>query len=400
MSRLVLAFSAMLLVLATLTIAPTEAIAQELVVQRDVTVRSRPARRAVPVTYVNPGDRLELLDDGRQRNGYYHVRLPDGRTGWVYRSFVRRADPGLVPPAPPPPAGELSVHYIDVGQGDSTLVLCPNGNSMLIDAGSTSGTSAATLRTYITSQLRQTGGDIDYLIVSHPDADHYNLIPDALAQTPVGLAFYVGARNDYNDARVFDWITRTPSRALRLSREDHDPEGQPNRSIDCGAAQVWILAAATPATASPKNAWSIVVMVRMGDFETMITGDATFDTENVVMSRYSPAWLDIDVLRVGHHGSRATSTQERWAQTVRAERSIFSAGHRNNYGHPHRDVVTRLARFSEMVPAHPFRDATGSRPNFTFHGQGTYREGLYSTATSGTIVVRTDGTGFTFQTAR
>jgi hypothetical protein len=66
------------------------ALAEDLVVRRDVTVREAPLRTTKPVDYVAPGDRLELLDAGRVRNGYYHVRLPDGREGWVYRTFVRR----------------------------------------------------------------------------------------------------------------------------------------------------------------------------------------------------------------------------------------------------------------------------------------------------------------------
>lgn len=256
------------------------------------------------------------------------------------------------------------------------------------------------MRNYIQSQIRPLGGDIDYLIVSHPDGDHYNLLSRVLNGVNVRLAYYVGGRSDYVDPSVFDWITETPGEAVRLTATDFDREAAPNRSIDCGAARVWILAAGIQSSVSRKNAMSIVVMLRMGDFDTMVTGDATFATENAILGRYSRAWLDIDVLRVGHHGSRATSTQARWAETLRPERAIFSAGRDNSYGHPHRDVVERLALQTETVPAHPFRDWTGTSPNFTHHDFPAYREGLYSTVTSGTIVIRADGTGYTLQTSR
>jgi competence protein ComEC len=304
--------------------------------------------------------------------------------------------------APPAGGSELSVHYIDVGQGDSTLVLCPNGNTMLIDGGSLSGHTPQRLRDYLVPRLAGSGGDIDYLIVSHPDRDHYNLLPRALDEIEVRLAYYVGERDDYNLTGAFDWIVGEPARSVRLSAADFDRQSTPNASIDCGAADVWILAAATPATIANhrSNAQSIVVMIKMGDFETVITGDATFDTENTILRRYTANWLDIDVLRVGHHGSRATSTQQSWVDTLKPERAIFSAAHRNEHGHPHRDVVTRLAARTEAVPAHRFRDATGSRGNFDFHDHAAYREGMYATAASGTIIVRTDGSGFTLETER
>lgn len=390
---------------ATALIAATPALADDVLVQRNVTVRENPVRGAQRVDFVAPGDRLDLLDGGTQRNGYYHVRLADGRDGWVYRSYVRRVPDGVAPPPSPPPPGpgELSIHFIDVGQGDSTLVLCPNGNTMLIDGGSLSGHTPQQLRGYLVPRLAPSGGDIDYLIVSHPDRDHYNLLPTTLDDIRVGFAYYVGESGDYNLAEAFNWITGEPDESVRLTATYFDAQATPNPTIDCGAADVWILAAATPATLYPRhrsNAQSIVVMIKMGDFETVITGDATFDTENAIMGRYPAAWLDVDVLRVGHHGSRATSTQQRWVDTLKPERAIFSAAHRNGYGHPHRDVVRRLAARTGAVQAHRFRDWTGSDPNFEDHDHAAYLEGMYATAMSGTIVVRTDGSGFTLETER
>jgi competence protein ComEC len=373
----------------------TAAQADQIVIQRNVTVREQPVAGSERVDFPPVGTALELLDNGVRRSGYYHVRLPDGREGWVYQSFVRRvADPAPTPSAP------LSLHFIDVGQGDSTLILCPNGSTILIDAGSLSGRSPQEVRDYVVGQIAPLGGDIDYLIVSHPDGDHYNLLPAILNGVDVGLGYYVGDRGDYADTDVFDWLVTKPARTLKLSPQDFDGEAAPNSSIDCGPAKVWILAAAVQSSQSPKNSMSIVVMVRMGDFEAVITGDATHATENVIMARYSRPWLDIDVLRVGHHGSLATSTSATWANTLTPARAIFSAGFRNSFGHPRTEVVARLTPHTETVAAHPFRDATGTQGSYRFTDYPGFLEGAYSTATSGTIVIRTTGTGYRLETTR
>lgn len=76
--------------LAALPLGLSAALAEQVVIQRNVTVREGPSRQAAPLTFPSVGTRLELLDNGRRVRGYYRVRLPDGREGWVYYTFVRR----------------------------------------------------------------------------------------------------------------------------------------------------------------------------------------------------------------------------------------------------------------------------------------------------------------------
>lgn len=154
-----------------------------------------------------------------------------------------------------------------------------------------------------------------------------------------------------------------------VTPETYDRAETPNTAVDCGAAKVWILAAAVEASHSAKNAKSIVVMVRYGDFEAVITGDATRDTEAVILGRYDPKWLDIDLLRVGHHGSEATSTSASWAKTLSPTLAIVSAGYDNTYGHPRQEVFDRLAPYTQAAAPHGFdrpRSArTRARPTTT-----------------------------------
>ncbi len=83
-------------------------------------------------------------------------------------------------------------------------------------------------------------------------------------------------------------------------------------------------------------------MIRYGNFEAMLTGDATHATENTILDRYTDTFLDIDMLKIGHHGSLATSTSAAWADTLSPEISVVSSGTRSRYGHPRFEVIDRL----------------------------------------------------------
>lgn len=269
------------------------------------------------------------------------------------------AGPARSQPASP----ELSLHFLDVAQGDATLVTCPNGATIMIDAGNKplSGAVRDRVRAYVTSRIAPHGGDLDHLILSHPDEDHYNLLQTVLAGVRIGRTYYVGNRNHYAVREVFDWLSTAGSTNVHLTRTDFDREDGPNPNIDCGAARVWILAAGIQAPDDDKNTKSIVVMVRMGDFEAVITGDATFATENAILGRYSREFLDIDVLQVGHHGSSTTSTSPLWADTLSPRTAIMSAGNLNEYGHPRRTVTERLEPYTQPASAHPYRDVVVRR---------------------------------------
>ena len=362
-------------------------------VRSNVVVRAQPlGPPSTPVGALQRGQTAELLENVPY---FYKIRLSNGVVGWVSKSWTDEVQAAVA-------SGELALHFIDVGQGDATLAICPNGSTILIDAGSTSGRSPDEVRQYIVSQIEPHGMEIDTLIVSHPDADHYNLLQEVLDEIPIGRAFFVGKREDYSDEEVFDWLQQKPNAKTALQATFFDSQGNPNSSIDCGTAKVWILAAAVEHPDSRKNAMSIVVMFRHGDFEAVVTGDATRATEDVVMSRYPPAWLDVDVLRVGHHGSLATSTSQRWANVLTAKTAIVSAGYENSYGHPRKEVVDRLIGHTDSVPAHGFRQArlnsSDIGPKYEFMETPNFTEGVYSTATSRTIVVRTMGAGYTTTT--
>lgn len=152
-------------------------------VTRGVRVREQP--RGAPAAVVGsmrPGDRVELLEVVPY---YYKVRLTNGAVGYVSKRYTD----AVASPPTSLAAVPLKLHFIDVGQGYSTLIECPNGSTVLIDMGSTSGHSPDEVQDYLIDVLGAHGGDIDTLIISHPDEDHYNLISDVLTDVAVGQAW-------------------------------------------------------------------------------------------------------------------------------------------------------------------------------------------------------------------
>jgi len=141
-------------------------------------------------------------------------------------------------------------------------------------------------------------------------------------------------------------------------------------------------------------------MIRYGSFEVLLTGDATKKTEEAIIGRYDNNWLDVDVLKIGHHGSLSTSTTIPWADIVKPEIAVVSAGHRSSHGHPRKEVLERLDDHTvDNAAPHLMSSATGTRGNYTWHNDSNYSESIYSTDTNGNVVVTSDGNGYSVKAA-
>lgn len=364
------------------TVVPSDRVTSAVIVRQD------PVPGAPEVGRLRPRESAQYLGEAPHR---YRVQLTNGVEGFVSKSWTRR-----VPDAPT--TGNLEIHFIDVGQGDSTLVVCPNGRKILVDAGSTGGAQVDAIRDYILAQLDRHERRINTLVITHPDTDHYNLLDDVLVDVPVDRVIRVGELTDYN-MTFRNWLNGPEIGPITIIQTPHhDPMGTPNAELQCGTAQIWIIGAAVQATQSAKNAASIVLMIRLGNFEAILTGDATHNTETFIINNYPNTWLDVDVLKIGHHGSLATSTSQQWADAVRPITAIVSAGFTNSHGHPRQEVIERLDDHTRAATAHPMRHATGTRPNYTITNIPNYAEDIYSTAVSGSVIVGTSGNGHTVQT--
>jgi beta-lactamase superfamily II metal-dependent hydrolase len=223
---------------------------------------------------------------------------------------------------PPPPEQGFTIYFIDVAQGDATLVVDRSGASLLVDAGRSQRRIRDRLRSLKVK-------DLDAVAVTHPDSDHIGGLPEVLDLYSVERIYLNGGTSD---SQIFRELTAgvaaEEATVMQVSRGD---------VIPLGGLQLRVL---HPGPLSgDSNADSMVLLVSCGAVSVLLTGDAEIPSERAMLA--AGVLGDVDVLKVGHHGSRTSTSPEFLAQ-VRPEAGVISAGVGNSYGHPHPEVVERL----------------------------------------------------------
>ncbi len=225
--------------------------------------------------------------------------------------------------------GRLELVMIDVGQGDAIAVRSPRSRWLLVDAGPPGRADAAAHP--VVRTLRGRGvRTVETLVLTHPDLDH------------VGGALPVLQHLTPNV--VIDPMLPAPKTAYAELVENARARGIPwiaaraGDRYDLDGVSVHVLHPTDlPSDPAEGNAASVVLLVEWNGFRALLTGDAYVDVERAI----APAVGDIDVLKVGHHGSD-TSTDSSFLAVVQPEVALISAGRGNRYGHPTAGVVRRL----------------------------------------------------------
>ncbi|MFC7326087.1 lamin tail domain-containing protein [Halorubrum rutilum] len=280
-------------------------------------------------------------------------------------------DPAPVDPEPANGAspvttnGSVEVHYINVGQSVSTLITSPNGETMLVDTGHYNDDGE-----YVLAYLqRHDISRIDHLVTSHSDADHiggnaaiieyYETEADGIgAVYDPGIASSTQTYAEYLDAIEAHDVTLYETR-----------EGD---TIDFGDVDVNVLGPPDPYLENEdRNENSIVLKLTYGETSFLFSGDAEDDQEAYLVDEYGPE-LDSTILKAGHHGS-ASSSSGAFLDAVDPQAVVISSAYDSQYGHPHEEVLQRLAERS--LPA-------------------------YWTATHGNIILTSNGQNVTVQTQR
>jgi len=228
--------------------------------------------------------------------------------------------------------GILSVTFLDVGQGDATLVEAPNGNQILIDGGK----GRIVLRA-LSKELSFFDRTIDVVLATHPDMDHIGGLPDVLKRYTVHTLFEPGVHDDGADYQALVAAVQTSNTATKLARAGSVI------SID-EDVHLHILFPDRDVSDVEANTGSVVARLVYGDTSFLFTGDAPVAIERHLIAVWGRG-LKSDVLKLGHHGSR-TSTSEEFLGFVGPAYAVASASCDNTYGHPHTDITERLARFN------------------------------------------------------
>ena len=222
----------------------------------------------------------------------------------------------------------LLVTFLDVGQGDAIHIETPDGFEMLIDGGATS----QVLRELSTGRIFF-DRDIDVVMATHPDTDHIGGLVDILQRYRVDTFVQTNAVNETPASDAIALVVGSEQAEVVLV--------QRGDVIQLGASTtVTVLSPLGDTSAWQSNTASIVVQVKYGEIEFMLTGDAPVGIEEYIAEYYGEL-LESEVLKLGHHGSN-TSTSEEFLALVQPQYAVVSAGVDNRYGHPHPEVVERV----------------------------------------------------------
>ncbi|MBN1478113.1 DNA internalization-related competence protein ComEC/Rec2 [Candidatus Sumerlaeota bacterium] len=235
--------------------------------------------------------------------------------------------------------GRLRVTFLDVGQGDSTLIEMPSGAVVVVDGGRREPTDMGLW--VVEPALRARGIDgIDLLVATHPDSDHIGGLIHLLERFPVRRVAEGDPRGSTDTLRLFRAaIEASGAEHVWLSRGEVITDGR------CVIAVLH--PDPDPARRAPDtNGNSVVLDVRWREVDILLMGDAEIPAEHQMMAALPP--IDCDVLRTGHHGSGAATGAEFLAEVTPAV-GILSVGRSNPHGHPHPDVLARLAEAGALI---------------------------------------------------
>ena len=228
--------------------------------------------------------------------------------------------------------GHLSVMALDVGQGES-VALYTREKAVLVDCGSSNSYISAGARA--ADQLESMGiHRLSAVAVTHYHADHTNGLEELLARMPVERLLLPEIQDEYG----------VRDRLLALARELDIPVTMVTDTYQFPMGQA-MLTVYPPVGAGYLNEQGLTFLCSAGDFDALITGDMAGNTEKKLVERFDLP--DIEVLVVGHHGSRYSST-DAFLQQMRPETAIISVGD-NSYGHPTQEAMDRLSRNGAAV---------------------------------------------------
>lgn len=211
------------------------------------------------------------------------------------------------------------VYFIDVGQGDSALIVTKNNKSILIDTGGKVGSNYSLMKSNVIPFFKSIGiRKLDYLFITHGDYDH--------------AGYGIDLVNNFNVKNRFTNKGKYNSLEKKLNIKSFN-----NSYIKIDNVEIYSL---NSKLYNNENSDSLVLLVIIDNYKLLFMGDASINTEKDIMNNYDIG--DVFILKVGHHGSK-TSSSEEFINIVNPKYSIISVGKNNKFGHPNKEVLDNLS---------------------------------------------------------
>lgn len=247
----------------------------------------------------------------------------DGFKGFVDNLGIFSTTAPTIPPIDPN-GDEMAVHFIDVGQGDSTLFQTPQG-SVLVDCGEKE--YGDDVVAYLTAQGVT---ELEYFIITHPDSDHMGCASYVLEHIDVKRFVINGQQKSTQFfEKALDVLEEKSIESMIVT---------PGDVITVGALQLKIYGPEADLIESEKwNDASLIIHATYGERSFLLTGDAEEDGEESLLKHYTTV-LKCDVFSAGHHGSKTSNSAELLSY-ARPTYVVISCGEGNSYGHPHQEAL-------------------------------------------------------------
>lgn len=243
-------------------------------------------------------------------------------------------------------SNDLKITFLDVGQGDASLINFPDEEQMLVDCS-----EDARILEALSRVMDFYDNEIDYLLITHPDSDHYGGCEEVLNRFKVKNVIYTGYQKSGDSA----WNNL-------MTKFSYNPD---IKYLKIEGEQTWDIASTSLHFLYPdhsleynkqipgsdkkiiNNNTSVIFELGYKNNEILFMGDAESELEDYLLGKYDKI-LDVDVLKVGHHGSNSGS-QQSFLDIVTANYAIISVGKNNKFGHPSARTIKKIERTNSNI---------------------------------------------------
>ena len=231
---------------------------------------------------------------------------------------------------------QFTFGMLDIGQGDGLFIESPTGTQVLVDGG-----PPKNILGKLSQVMSPFDRSIDAIIITNPDQDHIGGFLDVLKFYKVGEVFESGT---WNDSKTYQNLEKEIA-----DKKIPDILAKRGMRLDLGGGVfIDILFPDRDVSDWPTNDGSVVARLTYGDMSIMLTGDATMKTESFVLKDNNLADLKSNFLKVGHHGSRYSSSLE-FVKAIAPNYALISVGKDNKYGHPNQETLNTLLQVGAKI---------------------------------------------------